>query len=190
LKPFLPKGLIFMAATTPGNDRRGALWVHPQYQKSFVTNFCLATFGSMLATSLLLVMFFYLAVNSQGEMVVWPLIAVNVLVLLALVALAGVVALNLSHKVGGPLYRIEKRAQEISQGGLAGGLHLRKGDELQSTAQAMNQMSQELNQRLMEIGAQVEALAALAEKPQQEEALRQGLHDLAGEIRQSFVLGN
>jgi methyl-accepting chemotaxis protein len=177
-----------MNGPVPPADRRGALWVHPQYQKSFVTNFCLAAFGGMLTTSLLLAILFYLAANGKGDLVLWPLIAVNALVLLALVALAGVVALNLSHKVGGPLYRIEKRAGEISQGELAGDLRLRQGDELQSTAQAMNQMSHELNQRLKDIGERLERLAALCGEPHQTENLRQGLNELAGEIKQKFIL--
>lgn len=177
-----------MDASIPMDERRGALWVHPQYQKSFVTNFCLATFGGMLATSLLLAMLFYMAANRGNDLVVWPLIAVNALVLLALVALAGVVALNLSHKVGGPLYRIEKRAGEMASGQLAGELRLRQGDELQGVAHAMNQLSRELNQRLLEIGDQVESLAALAGQPQHNQAVQKGLRDLAGHIKRGFVL--
>jgi len=177
-----------MDVSIPADERRGTLWVHPQYQKTFVTNFCLAAFGGMLATSLLLAMLFYMAAQRGGDMVVWPLIAVNALVLLALVSLAGVVALNLSHKVGGPLYRIEKRADEIAHGQLAGELRLRRGDELHSVAKALNQLSGELNRRLMEIGDQVEILAALAEQPQKSQAVQKGLRDLAGQIRHGFVL--
>jgi methyl-accepting chemotaxis protein len=102
--------------------------------------------------------------------------------------LGGVVALNLSHKVGGPLYRIEKRADEMAHGQLSGELHLRTGDELHSVAHALNQLSRQLNQHLIEIGDQVDSLAALAGQPQHSQTVQKGLRDLAGQIKQGFVL--
>lgn len=168
-------------------DRRhGSRIVYPEFQRGFVANFCLATFGGMLATSLLLLIWFYLAANRDDDFMLWPLIAVNCVVLAALVALTAVVALNLSHKVGGPLYRLEKRAGEIAQGDLGGEIHLRQNDELQNLAQAINQMSQSLTQRLSDMGSEVENLSKLAGDPRRGAELQKGLLELAAKMRQGL----
>ncbi len=51
---------------------------------------------------------------------------------------AAFASLILSHKVAGPVYRLEKSAKEVARGNLSQYLHLRKNDELQGLAAAFN----------------------------------------------------
>jgi len=53
-------------------------------------------------------------------------------------------ALISSHKIAGPIYRIEKDMSEIARGNLALRIKLRRGDELQDIADAINAMTEKL----------------------------------------------
>jgi methyl-accepting chemotaxis protein len=65
------------------------------------------------------------------------LLVIPVLLLAAVFTFAGIL---LSHKVAGPLYRVEKVAEELSKGNLDVKVKFRKGDELHELADALNNM--------------------------------------------------
>ncbi len=56
-----------------------------------------------------------------------------------------VLALLFSHKIAGPVYRIEKSIYEIAKGNLGLKLKLRRGDELWDLADIINTMTENLN---------------------------------------------
>jgi nitrogen fixation/metabolism regulation signal transduction histidine kinase len=53
-----------------------------------------------------------------------------------------------SHKLAGPIYRLEKACHSIIEGNYAEKIFLRKGDEMQNLAQLMNEAVQVSNERL------------------------------------------
>lgn len=59
-------------------------------------------------------------------------------------AAVGVIALWLSHRTAGPLYRFQKIFQEIQNGNREQRIHLRPGDDFQEVAHAFNQMMDRL----------------------------------------------
>lgn len=68
----------------------------------------------------------------------------RILILLPFVAVAG---LLLSHRIAGPVFRIEKVLKEIGDGNFDIQVHLRKRDELKDVAAAINQMNLNLKER-------------------------------------------
>ncbi|MFH1854011.1 MAG: methyl-accepting chemotaxis protein [Candidatus Omnitrophota bacterium] len=56
-----------------------------------------------------------------------------------------ILGLLFSHKIAGPVYRIEKSLHEITKGNLALRIKLRKGDELGDLAYLLNAMTESLN---------------------------------------------
>lgn len=56
-----------------------------------------------------------------------------------------VLGLLFSHRIAGPVYRIEKSIYEISKGNLAMKIKLRKGDELWDLADLINTMTENLS---------------------------------------------
>ena len=159
--------------TRESAHRRRTYYIH-EYQRSFISHFCLATFGAMVATSLVLLILFSLVDRLGWQTGFRLLIGVNCVVLLALLLLTGVLALRLSHRVGGPLYRLEKVAADMARGRLDQNIHLREGDQLQNLAQAINQACRALAQNLREIGSQVADL--------KEAAAREGSPQLQGKV--------
>ncbi len=64
---------------------------------------------------------------------VWPALAV-------LISAAAVFSIYLTHRLAGPLFRIEQTARELIRGNLALRIRLRKGDELHELAGLLNEV--------------------------------------------------
>jgi len=65
--------------------------------------------------------------------------------LLLISPLVFTLGLLFSHKIAGPLYRIEKTIYEIAKGNLGLKISLRKGDELWDLADTINSMTENFN---------------------------------------------
>lgn len=91
-----------------------------------------------------------------------PALGFITLLVAALVAmLAAARLLLLSHKIAGPLYRLEKSAKDIGQGNLNLQIRLRSGDELQELAKTMDEMVRDLRTYALEVRRQNERLREL-----------------------------
>jgi methyl-accepting chemotaxis protein len=76
----------------------------------------------------------------------------DMLALESIVLLAGfaVLAIFLSHRVAGPIYRFEESARAIASGDLSFKIHLRKTDELKDLAADINNMIDNLRSMVSE----------------------------------------
>ena len=70
-----------------------------------------------------------------------------------------------SHKVAGPVFRLEKTCHGMIQGSYTDEIHLRRGDELQNLALLLNEVNAVTRQRLS-------ALKNAATPEEREEAAR------------------
>jgi len=55
-----------------------------------------------------------------------------------------ILSIFVSHKIAGPVYRLEETTRVIASGDLTCKIHLRHGDELQDLQEAFNKMSESL----------------------------------------------
>lgn len=69
---------------------------------------------------------------------VWPPLVVVILLL-------GTLSIFITHKIVGPLYRVNKVLSEICEGNLGVKVTLRKGDDLQELAEQLNHLTSELS---------------------------------------------
>lgn len=65
-----------------------------------------------------------------------------------IVAQIALLTVFFSHKLAGPIYRLEKACQSIIDGNYAEKIFLRKGDEMQNLAHLLNEVVQLSNERL------------------------------------------
>lgn len=72
------------------------------------------------------------------------ILARNIAILVPLVVVMGLI---LSHRIAGPLIRIERIIDEIGRGNFKSRLTLRKNDELKEIAEALNRMSELLGSK-------------------------------------------
>lgn len=87
-------------------------------------------------------------------------ILLSMVVLVPIVFILGILA---SHKIAGPIYRIEKFLGAMSTGMLAEKLTLRKKDELVSLADGINRVSESVKASIREEKEHLEKSAALVE---------------------------
>lgn len=73
--------------------------------------------------------------NVNNQLVWW---------ILGFIILIGVISLFVSHKIAGPVYRLEASTKLIAAGDLTHKVHLRQGDELGDLQDAFNSMSDSL----------------------------------------------
>ncbi len=71
--------------------------------------------------------------------------------LVVLIPSAAVFSIYLTHRLAGPLFRIEQTAREMIRGNLALRIKLRKGDELHELAGLVNEALDVLEQAFREI---------------------------------------
>ena len=82
--------------------------------------------------------------NMKETLAPWALLAISFGGFIALT-----VALFYPQKIAGPVYRLEKRIQNIASGNLTEDIRLRSNDELQDLAREINQMGASLRERLL-----------------------------------------
>jgi len=59
--------------------------------------------------------------------------------------IAGIMSLKLTHKVAGPLYRMEKLVKAMAEKGQAEEIRIRKNDELHGLASALNELMRKIS---------------------------------------------
>jgi nitrogen fixation/metabolism regulation signal transduction histidine kinase len=79
----------------------------------------------------------------------YTILGVGLLIVLAEIAF---ITIFISHKLAGPVYRLEKFAQNLSRGQLQDRIHLRDGDELKDVAASFNSMGDIIQARFAELG--------------------------------------
>ena len=143
---------------TPPKYKRKNCFINKPFQTNFIIKFCLIiALGSMI--TILLV--YYLAQNSttvaiiNGKVAVHttaeyllPLMFQTVLIELFLISIATVyLTLLISHKIAGPLYRLNVCLNALGEGNFLS-MHLRTSDQLQEISATYNKAIKELNNKI------------------------------------------
>jgi methyl-accepting chemotaxis protein len=179
--------------------RRRQLYVKKEFQFSFILKFCLILLAGVLVSSALLFYFSRgtltstfshsrLVIRSTAEAMLPAIVTTN-LISLALILLATIiVTLYISHKIAGPIFRLENELQRIGQGDLSTSVALRNKDQMLAFAQRVNDMTTELNQRVSEIQRQAESIAEASSQPGVPEDVKSRAERLNCYIRENFTL--
>jgi len=112
-------------------------------------------------------MSYYEAHSSIKSMwdILGPTVLATNLLSLAVISVATVyVIMFLSHKISGPLYKLEKNINEISEGNLNLHAHFRDGDQIQTVGIALGNMLEKLSRKINAITVASNELAAVENK--------------------------
>lgn len=93
----------------------------------------------------------HIKIASTGEIVYPILLTANIITLSMIIIITIVITLLISHKIAGPLYRIEKSIHEIGEGNLSFKIYLRAKDELITLAEIFNNMMAKLKGKIEKI---------------------------------------
>jgi methyl-accepting chemotaxis protein len=190
---------MIMAEQQAQAQRRRILYIHKPFQRKFILRFCLIALGAMLLASLILYVlskdtmtatyrYHHLSLKDTAEAIMPAMIITNGVVLLGLLGATILVTLYVSHKIGGPLHRVESVLEEIGQGNLDIKIEFRQRDQLKDLVPKINHMIQNLNKRVRQIQGEV---GHLQEKIQdtgwKEEEIRKDINKLHNTVNELFA---
>jgi len=154
-------------------NRRRNYYIDRQFQLNFIIKFCaLVLIGSAISG---IIIYFMskttvcttfenskLIMKSTADYIL-PSVLFSSIISVILIGLAAIaVTLFASHKIAGPLYRLDKDVQEITSGNLAITFRLRDGDEIRPLASSLNDMVGAIRGRVVEIGKSLDKLESSA----------------------------
>jgi len=155
-------------------NRRKDYFIKKKFQSKFIIRFCaLVVLGAIITgVSLYLLSGDTVTtafVNSRLSIVrtsdyILPALIGSSLVSIVLVSIAtGVVIMYLSHRIAGPLYKIEKCVKEIGEGNLNLKINLRSTDEITELADSLNGMTANINGRISVVKNRIDELSSQIE---------------------------
>jgi len=162
--------------------RRRLFW-YQDFQPGFIWGLGGAFMAALLA-GVFSLLILGMALGRQAVPNIFPvLIVFNVITLLALLLIIYWVVLFVSHRMGGPLYRMGLIFEQLGRGRLDRRVNLRRDDQLQEVAEAINQGMSGLRQRVETLRGGLCSLQELEEEP----SLRAEAERLCQEMDRLFV---
>ena len=124
---------------SPSNRRR-RYWIHPEFQRRYLAQIFLLELIVMAATALLTFIFAFLLVSPGFTMGPdWGgMVAGFVVLALLLGGLMAWLGVRLSHRICGPLYRIQSELEAARAGEPIRPIRLRRHDQFQDLAATIN----------------------------------------------------
>jgi methyl-accepting chemotaxis protein len=185
-----------MGESGQGYKRKTHL-IKKDFQIRFILKFCLLLFlGALLSTGLLLLLSqdsltssfqsSRLTIKNTGLAILPSVIYTN-LVTFGLVTLGTIgVTLFFSHKIAGPLHRIEKELKHIGNGDLTKTIMLRGKDQIGTLAGCVNDMTADLRAKVLDIQNDVKEIQNTASISDVPSYLTNELNRLAEKIETHF----
>ena len=143
-----------MNMTPDSSYKRKQYLVDPAYQLRFVSRVFITVLAvalvSLALSSLLLSKNLYEPDLRSQTTLITSLVAVATMMLIELlvaIPLVFILSIRQSHRVVGPMNRMKQTLEAIARGDFSQRISLRQGDALEDIANAINKMSQGLQQR-------------------------------------------
>jgi methyl-accepting chemotaxis protein len=142
--------------------RRRNYFIKKGFQTRFILRFILVIFFGIIVSSGIVYFLTskkieeayyrsHIKIASTGEIVYPILFTANIITVGIIIVITIIVTLLISHKIAGPLYRIEKSIHEIGEGNLSFKIYLRAKDELITLAEIFNNMIVKLRGKIERI---------------------------------------
>ena len=120
----------------------------------------------------------YLIFENVNSQLVWWI--------LGFILIISVISIFVSHKIAGPVYRLEESTKQIASGDLTHRVHLRQGDELGDLQNAFNDMTESLSKMVYKDREVIERLAKTGEnlrkKVDEEKITKESLEEITYEL--------
>lgn len=167
--------------------QRKNFYMHKEFQFKFIIKFCLLLLASVILSTVLLLLFSQGSLTStfqnsrlaikQTSLAILPSILYTNLITVCLISIAAIlVTLFVSHRIFGPLVRLERELRTIGEGDLTTKVNLREKDQLIAIADNVNNMTADLHARVSAIKTEIIRLRQAA-------ANQNGAADLADQLQ-------
>ncbi|MFQ6083923.1 MAG: hypothetical protein ACE5WD_11300 [Candidatus Aminicenantia bacterium] len=157
------------------SQKRKSQPIQPDFQIKFVFKFSIAILVVFLITSLLLYLIINEKLNASYFYSIYFLTHLNRNLIkyllysfsfqLAIITLATIIiTLFTSHKIAGPLFRLERISEQIARGELPEKVRIRAKDQTKSVAQSMDNLVQEFKKKVEIITSYIEKIGEKRQK--------------------------
>lgn len=164
-------------------NRRRNYFIDKKFQTEFIVRFCLlVVLGSSITAYIIYAMSarsvttsfegLRLTIKSTADYMMPALLISGAVVIVVVGVSTIIVTLLTSHKIAGPLYRIERNLSEVASGNLKMRFKLRKGDEIRRLASDLDAMVISLRDRIIEIKRSTDELDSLVGGMPETEAVK------------------
>ncbi len=165
------------------NRKRRIYFIDSKFQVQFIIKFCLLVVLSSLITAGLLYIFASktttvsfenteAVVKSTADFIM-PVLLQTIIVVMVLMGLFTIMlTLFISHKIAGPLYRLQKEFEIMAKGEFDADFKLRGDDQLQNIAESLNDMKAKLRFYFKSFESNIEELETLLKESIAEEDLK------------------
>ena len=178
--------------------KRRQYFISKVFQSEFVLKFCgLVVLGSVVFGMMLYMLSKHtlttsfensrLVVKSTADYIFPGLLFGGLIVAVFTALAAGVIVVLMTHRIAGPMHRFEKYINEIGSGRFCSDLKIRKKDQFQNVAGALNKMTENLKLGLTEVNEVSDKLDKLIEElsdsSSREVLLKEDVKRIVGELK-------
>ncbi len=170
-------------------NRRRNYFIKKKFQRNFILKFCtLVTIGAIISGTIIYMMSkatvtttfenSRLTIKSTADFIL-PAVLLSSAIVIIVIGLAAVaVTLFASHRIAGPLYRMEKDIEGVASGNLKKRFNLRITDEIKVLAEGLDNMTQALRADIDRIKRSVDELESIDDS----EELKKKIQELKGTL--------
>lgn len=163
-------------------ERRRNFYIKKKFQRNFIIKFCgLVTIGSIISGGIIYLMSestvtttfvnSKLTIKSTADFIL-PAVLLSSAVVVLLTGLAAIfITLFTSHKIAGPLYRIEKDITAVASGNLKMVFSLRHGDEIKPLVTSLNIMVGSIKAHIVDAQNTIEQIEGKQVPPEVKEKI-------------------
>lgn len=177
------------------NRRRRNYFVKKSFQSSFALRFALLI---AVEAFLLALLFFYMSrgtlttaylgnelrIERTAAFFFTTFLIITAIVAVTMALIGTLVFIILSHRIAGPVYRLQKSLEEIRRGNLTYRIHLRRKDELGDLAEDLNRVFEFLDEKMTELKRDARRVKTGGDTPEGREALKR-IEELANAFKTS-----
>lgn len=154
---------------------KGAGFITQRAQIKFIIHFCISVLISAVIFAAIFYLYTYKELGSSHSQALLTLMGLRHDILPAMLLTGGIVVvfstlavliitlLN-SHKIAGPVYRLERRLESMGGFDLSTRIRFRKGDAVNGLAEGLNSASKRLDSKISEISRELKDVREEAER--------------------------
>ncbi len=187
-----------MAASNKTYKRR-QYFIKGGFQYQFIVKFCLLVLLGAFISTVLLFLFSQNTLTSSFEnsklvvkttaLSILPVVLYTNLITLFLITLATIgVTLFVSHKIAGPMFRLEAGMQAIQSGDLTQRISFRKKDQVEVMAENFNKMALELHTQMKIFRSDLQDLQEVAKQENSSQNMQAQIENLTNQFENKFKL--
>ncbi len=177
-------------------------FIKKEFQAKFIIKFCLIVILGAIISGIIL----YAATNQKlgntyleslnaikvlNDNLISNLIYTSLITVITISIVTITITLFASHKIAGPLYRLERSTEAIGNGDFTLETRLRENDEITGVASALNEMAGKLRSKMIDIKTDLEEIkessagmeSALKDKRLSEKELKKQITRLSNRIK-------